>query len=193
MMMKKSEDYYYALLEYRSTPISDLTYSPCQLLMGRNLRTRIPMKKAKLTPSVSTKREDFERKIGRYKEYHDRFAHLSRHENFRPGENVVVQSTDHRNKVWSPARIVSRHSEPRSYIIQNENNRLLRRNEIHIRKSIHSPNFRNIEDPIQMNNPPVLGEQATSYLNKNDSNLTSSSRTETKTRSGRTIRKPERY
>ena len=47
--MKKAEDPYSALLAYRTTPFANGS-SPCELLMDRMLRTRIPMHPATLVP-----------------------------------------------------------------------------------------------------------------------------------------------
>ena len=48
-LLKKAEDPYSALLAYRTTPLANVS-SPCELLMGRMLRTRIPVHPATLVP-----------------------------------------------------------------------------------------------------------------------------------------------
>lgn len=48
-LLNKSEDPYLALLSYRSTPLYN-GYSPAELLMGRKLRSTLPLAPEKLTP-----------------------------------------------------------------------------------------------------------------------------------------------
>ena len=42
-MLEKADDPYKALLSFRNTPLEDVNLSPSQMLMGRCLRTQIPM------------------------------------------------------------------------------------------------------------------------------------------------------
>ena len=63
-LLKKAEDPYAALLEYRSTPVT-CGYSPAELLMNRKLRSSVPISPVQLQPSVpdySRLRENVERK-----------------------------------------------------------------------------------------------------------------------------------
>ena len=53
-LLTKSDDPYVALMSYRSTPLEN-GYSPSELLMGRKLRTTIPMITEQLLPSISPK------------------------------------------------------------------------------------------------------------------------------------------
>ena len=48
-LITKSEDPYLALLSYRSTPLHN-GYTPAQLLMGRKLRSTLPLAPEKLIP-----------------------------------------------------------------------------------------------------------------------------------------------
>ena len=50
-LIVKSEDPYLALLSYRSTPLEN-GYTPAELLMGRKLRSTLPLAPEKLTPKL---------------------------------------------------------------------------------------------------------------------------------------------
>ncbi len=44
--------------------------------------------------------------------------------------------------MWKPALIVSKATGPRSYVIREENGRIVTRNAIHLRQSYNVPNFK---------------------------------------------------
>ena len=52
-LLQNSPDPYMALLSFRATPIPWCSFSPAELLMGRKLRTDIPIAKTLLTPQWS--------------------------------------------------------------------------------------------------------------------------------------------
>ena len=50
-LLNKSDDQYLAMLAYRSTPLEN-GYSPAELLMGKQLRTTIPVLPKQLKPKL---------------------------------------------------------------------------------------------------------------------------------------------
>ncbi|CAB4019827.1 Transposon Tf2-6 poly [Paramuricea clavata] len=57
-ILKKADDPYVGLMEYRNTPVTGMTYSPSQLLMSRTTRTKIPISKELLLPHSSSLNND---------------------------------------------------------------------------------------------------------------------------------------
>ncbi|XP_048000294.1 uncharacterized protein K02A2.6-like [Leguminivora glycinivorella] len=60
MIIKSQEtktDFYVALLNFRNTPISGEKYSPAQLLFGRRLNTKLPVKSCLLNPKTPLKKK----------------------------------------------------------------------------------------------------------------------------------------
>lgn len=47
-------DYRLALLQYRSSPVSGTHFSPADLLMNRNLKTKLPVTMQYLKPKINT-------------------------------------------------------------------------------------------------------------------------------------------
>ena len=74
-ILKKCNNPYISLLEYLNTPLTGMTYSPCQLLMSRPTRTLLPTTKDFLAPKLT---KDVVTQIKQNKEkqkiYHNRNA-----------------------------------------------------------------------------------------------------------------------
>lgn len=78
----------------------------------------------------------------------------------KDGENIVFLN----EKRWEPGVVVSRHNTPRSYWVRNENNNVIRRNTIHLRKSMNAPQIQtpdfsvstdeSMKSPIRSNSSP---------------------------------------
>jgi len=123
-----------ALLEYRNTPISGMDLSPAQLLMSRRLRSTLPMTHSLLAPAVNKGvTKQLKDRQERQQVYYDKGARpllpLSK------GDTVQYRTGNR----WQPAVVISRCLEaPRSYLIKNVNNRTLRRNRRHLKRTSQS-------------------------------------------------------
>ncbi|CAC5369073.1 unnamed protein product [Mytilus coruscus] len=119
------KDPYIALLDYRNTPINDVS-SPAQLLMNRRLRGKLPATQKQLTQKTCKKQQKFSK-----------------------GQTVRYQD----NNRWKPAVITDQHDQPRSYTIQTPYGNTYRRNTKHIMKT--NENFENVslDDEIQYELP----------------------------------------
>ena len=117
------EDPYLALLSYRNTATK--SYSPAELLMGRSLRTRLPVKSNALDPILVDRnraREVLEKVKEKQKSYYDRQA-KDLH-TLNPGERIRVRQ----GNIWMPGFVDSKANMPRSYNIKTHDGRIFKRN-----------------------------------------------------------------
>ncbi len=125
-LLKKAEesgsDPYVALLQYRTTALSGLAYSPSQLLFGRLLRTKLPASSTTLQPDRQSHKLELDARQQRQKDVYDRHSHAL--PELQPGDVVRVR---HHGE-WQPATVSSKHSAPRSYIAETASGSVLRRN-----------------------------------------------------------------
>ncbi|XP_046863284.1 uncharacterized protein K02A2.6-like [Xenia sp. Carnegie-2017] len=155
----KSEDPYSGLLAYRSSPLQN-GYSPAELLMGRKLRSNLPVISEKLTPKLADTA-----KLRRDEESYKR----RQAENFNCRHRAsVLPDLSPDEKVWvkdikSPAVVVGKTDKPRSYIVRTEQS-ILRRNRKHL-----------IPDPENLRENIELNERKLSFSDKKEVNESSSS------------------
>ena len=107
----RGEDAYLALLAYPSSPV-DCGKSPAELLFGRKIRTRLPYRCEIYTRTSAP---------------HDRGKLLKV---LHPNDTVRVK--DPRRRRWSERARVVGLSGPRSYDVQCEDGRRMRRNRQHL-------------------------------------------------------------
>ena len=192
-MLEKAGDPYKALLSYRNTPLEEVNLSPSQMLMGRRLRTSIPVTEDLLKPQlydpedVLPKLKERQRK---QKLQHDRKA--KELPPLRDGEVVRVREG---NK-WKPARVTQVLPSPRSYKVETErgeyrrNRRhLLRTEESQIPEITPTPDVSNDEDLTDTEvEPPSV-----TVAHENPGTPPAGMSMATTTRSGRTIRELQEF
>ena len=129
-LLTKSDDPHLALLVYRSTPLPWCGYSPSQLLMGRRMRTNVPMVKELLVPQLP----DYQK----FCQYDKEFK-MSQKDNYNcwhqthslpplPNDTEVWVSTEKRQV---PGQVISKSDIARSYMVQTDTGNL-RRNRQHL-------------------------------------------------------------
>ncbi len=136
LILKKCDDEYLALLNYRNSPLLN-GYSPAQLSMGRKLKTRTPCHPDELKPCIP----EYETVLKKETEYRRKMQ-----ENYNRRHGVVQGAQFSKgDRVWIPdlkmeGTVVRHHETPRSLVIQTSK-RQVRRNRRMIRRSsqISSP------------------------------------------------------
>ena len=129
------EDFQLALLAYRASPHESTGASPGQLLMGRKIRTRLPMLPSKLVPEVVSPGE-IARKDQASKDkqasYYNRRNGVRSLETLEAGDNVLIWDIE--SRTWSIPGILVRQLGARSYLVQLASGRKLRRNRLQIQR-----------------------------------------------------------
>lgn len=189
-LMKKAqdgqEDFQRSLMIYRSAPLEN-GLSPAQMLMGRRIRTNLPINEILLTPGgahkIKARKQEQKEK---HKMQHDKKAkHLP---NLRPGDKVRI--LDHTTGTWTQGGCVQRKVAPRSYCIQTDHGAALRRNRVDLRPQVTVP-----ETDSQQQSTAELSDAPSSELvgqsspDRSDSVVPPS---ETYCRPKRTVKPPER-
>lgn len=130
-MLKKANDPYKALMAYRNTPIDNIGMSPAQLFLGRRLKTDLPTTSPLLSSETnSTSELKLRLKTRKLMQNIDSEKHTgSELRNLFKDEKVIMRH----NNEWIPATVQQKHSEPRSYVLQNSEGKKYRRNRRHIR------------------------------------------------------------
>ena len=144
-----------ALLVYRATPTQSTGYSPAELLMGRKIRTTLPVLPQTLDPSwpdLANVRENDSKQKEQYKYYYDRRHGARNLQPLVPGEPVNVRVDTDSN--WNKTGVVIGPTpEPRSYLIQQDHGGVVRRNRCHLQPSPPAD-----QDPARDDTPTPVQE-----------------------------------
>ena len=195
-LLRKASDSYKALLAYRNTPLEKLGLSPAQLFIGRRLKTDLPTTAVLLKPEPHNSHEVEERiKTKKYQDklHYDKNAGKELRDLY-PGENAIAR---HDGK-WTAATVVEKHTSPRSYIVQTQSGRKLRRNRRDIRPT--PAKFAQRQQPdLDANNEvvPSSGENLSSTSQDvsppSDPPIDAASSSTKISRSGRAIQMPKKF
>ena len=174
-----------ALMTYRATPHSATGYSPAELIMGRKMRTTLPIASENLKPKWpdhdKVKVNDQQAKENNAY-YHDRGSRPL--PPLRVGDTVRMK-TSH-DKTWSePGTVIQQHDTPRSYIVSTPSG-TYRRNRSHLLKI---PN-QDI-NTVPAENVPNMSLFDTDEPMVNDQGLLAGNTAEPVRRSGRDRRPPD--
>ena len=187
---RDKRDPYLALLEYRNTPIDGMG-TPAQLLMSRRLRSIVPNTDEQLKPKVINPKHVANRvslKQASQKDYFDR--HTKTLPPLEQGERVRVRMGKH----WKPGVVKQCEETPRSYRIKTDEAGEYRRNRRMIMKSREN-------NPLATDDGDDSASETEEYHSSEetpDHQAMSPGATEpadpiTRTRSGRVVRRPQRF
>ncbi|XP_026689282.1 uncharacterized protein K02A2.6-like [Diaphorina citri] len=128
-----NQDIQLYLLNYRNSPVAGLEYSPAQLLMSKNLRSKLPIDGSHLYPNVIKDPQVID-KSNQYLNYNKNS--LQKTETFCLDDEVLVQ--DIKSKIWERGTIIEC-LDNRSYLVKMHNSgKVYRRNVHFIKKFICS-------------------------------------------------------
>ena len=183
---KKNDDPDLALLTQRTTPLLN-GLSPSQLLMGRRLRTRLPVIPSTLQPGVQARdiqkakdREDAHRE-SQQRQFNNR--HRARDlPLLLPGDNVWVRDQD------GYGTIVQRAPQPRSYLVKTPRGTISRNKTALVPAENHQHDNPS-PTPIVPGNTPATPSRSTDTITPS---TTQESPGVTRTRSGRLVNPPSR-
>ncbi|KAK9687050.1 Integrase zinc binding domain [Popillia japonica] len=113
--------------------------SPAQILFSRMCKTKLPVTAELLMPKIHPHVRE---KLKKRQEYGQKYYGQGPKQlkELEEGSNVIVY--DHSSKSWSHGPIHSKHASPRSYIIENEEGNLIRRNRVDLKSSRNSPSIK---------------------------------------------------
>ena len=143
-LLNKSEDICQALLSYQSTPLPWCNLSPGELLMGRKLRTLLPLTDQHLIPQWSY--------LPQFKTANQQFKGKQKRDYDRRHRATEIPLIPDDSEVWvtsgneaTRGRIVSSAPAPRSYLVDTPSG-TIRRNQQHLRLLPNVPQARSTEN-----------------------------------------------
>ena len=193
----KQKDPFLALMTYRATVLDTTGCSPAQLIMGRNIRTRLPVVKSQLYPRwpdlVKVAEKDATAKLKRVQNYNTQHGARAL-PLIPPGNDVLVQNPIDRTWDEVPTSVNGKVGN-RSYLVRNRR---------HIKQLVGEPVMQSRQEPRQN-----VATHSRKSLDKDDNtnepimepvlrpeeagvNPPPQVQPETRTRSGRVVRKVER-
>lgn len=119
-----------ALLQYRASPVSGTQFSPSQLMMNRNIKTKLPTNHQHLIPKLNNNvQSQFQKCKNRNERNYNRTARIKN--NFESGQDIWFKKDPLINK-WIQGKIISNNNF-RSYDVTDNNGSTYTRTSYHIR------------------------------------------------------------
>lgn len=126
--MNLDGDVYAFLMNYRASPIDGVGLSPSQLLMNRQLRTKLPITSDRLNPKVvESSKPQLVARQAKQKHYYDRQSTIL--PDINRGEIIRMQKD---SKHWEPA-VIDQKLDDRSYLVRTGDSKVYRRNRRHLK------------------------------------------------------------
>ena len=152
---ENDDDPFLAILSYRNTPL-ECGKSPAQLLMNRQLRTRLPHAYFEAHQQDEETLRKLDQSKQKQKHYFDKHART-----LKPlSEGQIVRMYDSREGKYPKKGIVLKEHSHQSYRVVNKEGRELRRNRDHLIKTgeTYTPmvDYDNLEVPQIKNQEPII-------------------------------------
>jgi hypothetical protein len=185
-----------ALMNIRATPTSSGIPSPAELLMRRKITTLLPYRSSETDDTI---RQEMEARKHLQKLQYNRHADCKELAPLFPGQDVTVLNKA--TNTWKQATVASKCPEPRSYMVETKAGSRVRRTRAHLREcttekdgdqeyQLETNQAGEMTPSTNNNDVDRQEEQVTSAPDCQGSPAKSSQVT---SRSGRVIRKPQRY
>jgi transposase InsO family protein len=180
-----------ALLCIRTTPIDNQLPSPAELLYGRKIKGNVPVIPQNNLHNKDNIYERLQERQDKQKQYFDQ--HAKDLPPLQPGQAVRIQ--DHVTGKWTPAKVINKCPEPRSYTVKTDGGAILRRNRKHIQ---YVQDAKRENQDAKRENQDAKREKSVRFnldtnpsVNQNVSRSTPAQNTP-HTQSGRLVKKPEK-
>jgi len=177
-------DVYMALLAYRSTPLEN-GWSPAELLMGRKLRTTLPIIPQQLKPKIPNtfQLQRYEKQArNKQKQNFDKCHRAVKLKPLKTGDTVWLPEMQKKGRVIHPQGI-------HSYLIKTKDGGIYHGNRQHLKFVLNTNHF---DDQEETEDPDVTYKEPVSILPDNSLNTQDQSPWY-QTRSGRNARPPSWY
>lgn len=146
------------LLEYRNTPVLNSKYSPSELLFSRKTRTTLPIHSNQLKQKIVPNFENVQNNKNRLnKKYYDKNS-KPRNLNLQKGQKIYYQN----DKIWLIGKFIKYGDTPRTIVFYDVNNKIKRRNSIHIKISNEHINLEKFESVCSFK--PMENEKESIYF-----------------------------
>ena len=143
------------LMAYRSTPISATGVSPAQLMMGRQMRTNLPVLQKKLRPQWPNRqavKKAHEKAKSKYRFYFDRKHQVHSLSDLKPGDTVRIKLQGDKNWSTTTASVKKADTYHRSYIVETPHG-VFRRNRRHLQ--LVTPNHDQSNPSLHISDQPA--------------------------------------
>eukprot|EP00057_Strongylocentrotus_purpuratus_P007993 XP_011662467.1 PREDICTED: uncharacterized protein K02A2.6-like [Strongylocentrotus purpuratus] len=180
-----------ALQCLRATPLDSHLPSPAELLLGRKIQTNIPTRIRNQSPQKDDIYQRLQTRQDDQKKYFDD-KHATNLPPLHKGQEVRIQNQE--TGRWDRGKITNRRPEPRSYEVETSSGYTLRRNRRHIKPTQERDSMKqNHQHASDRHNDVHDQQNAQTEQTLSKPDTPSNHHQPYTTRSGRTIKKPERY
>uniref|UniRef100_A0A8C9SGK0 Gypsy retrotransposon integrase-like protein 1 n=1 Tax=Scleropages formosus TaxID=113540 RepID=A0A8C9SGK0_SCLFO len=180
--IKARESILQALLNIRATPVDNKLPSPAEMLFGRTIATLLPSRKGDADDNVKHR---LMQRNETMKHQYDAHARKDPLPPLYQGQEVRV--LDDSTQTWTPGKAITQCPEPRSYVVETSSGASLRRNRRHLREAHPPPSSTTSQsDTPKITDDTIQECPVTKTEVGNHPDVI-------RTRSGRAVKKPDRY